>query len=235
MVKDKVIIGAQGGEWPYRGPIFGVDAKTGKQVWQFFTVGGNEGTPSRCSATPGATTPGRPAAAAAGWPAATIRRPTRCGGAPATRRRCTTGPATSGRPKARVRATNLYTTSVILLDPDTGKLKAYHQEMPHDAWDFDSSMGEFMMIEQGGKKYVVHPSKGGFVFVYDRKGKVQNVYRGVDNINFVKDINPKTGELIGRRDLAEGKHKNLCPAIAGGYSWNSGSYNPKTGLFYRVG
>ena len=57
----------------------------------------------------------------------------------------------------------------------------------------------------------------------------------MDNINFVKDINPKTGELIGRRDLAEGKHKNLCPSIAGGYSWNSGSYNPKTGLFYKVG
>ncbi len=32
-----------------------------------------------------------------------------------------------------------------------------------------------MMIEHGGKKYVVHPSKGGFVFVYDRNGKVQNV------------------------------------------------------------
>ena len=31
VVKDKVIIGAQGGEWPYRGPMFGVDAKTGKQ------------------------------------------------------------------------------------------------------------------------------------------------------------------------------------------------------------
>ena len=51
----------------------------------------------------------------------------------------------------------------------------------------------------------------------------------------MKDIDPKTGELIGRRDLAEGKHKNLCPSIAGGFSWNSGSYNPKTGLFYKVG
>src|SRR3982750_2412789 len=46
VVKDKVIIGAQGGEWPYRGPIFGVNAKTGEKAWQFFTVGGNEGTAS---------------------------------------------------------------------------------------------------------------------------------------------------------------------------------------------
>src|SRR5256884_577548 len=47
-VKDKVIIGAQGGEWPWRGPIFGVDAKTGKLAWTFFTVGGNdESDPAR--------------------------------------------------------------------------------------------------------------------------------------------------------------------------------------------
>jgi outer membrane protein assembly factor BamB len=40
LVKDKIIIGSQGGEWPYRGPIFGVDAKTGKEAWKFYTVGG---------------------------------------------------------------------------------------------------------------------------------------------------------------------------------------------------
>ena len=45
-VKDKVIIGAQGGEWPYRGPIFAVDAKTGHEVWKFYTVGGNDATHS---------------------------------------------------------------------------------------------------------------------------------------------------------------------------------------------
>ena len=48
LVKDKVIIGSQGGEWPYRGPIFGVDANTGKLAWTFFTVGGNdENDPAR--------------------------------------------------------------------------------------------------------------------------------------------------------------------------------------------
>ena len=40
LVKDKVIIGSQGGEWPYRGPIFGVDAKTGQKAWEFYTVAG---------------------------------------------------------------------------------------------------------------------------------------------------------------------------------------------------
>jgi len=77
-------------------------------------------------------------------------------------------------------------------------------------------------------------TRGGFIFVYDRSGKPVNVYKGVDAINFVKDIKPD-GTLVGRVDYKEGKHENLCPAIAGGYSWNAGTYNPKTGLFYRVG
>ena len=42
LVKDKVIIGSQGGEWTSRGPIFGVDANTGQKKWEFFTVAGTE-------------------------------------------------------------------------------------------------------------------------------------------------------------------------------------------------
>lgn len=234
LVKDKIIIGAQGGEWPYRGPIFGVNAKTGQKVWEFLTVGGNDGTASDRRDTWGHDSwkvggggswmgngaydaetnsywigTGNPAPlfdwAGADWK--------------------TKGP----RP-----GDNLYTTAVLLLDPDTGALKAYHQELPHDAWDFDSSPGGFTFVEEHGKKYVVHPNKGGFIFVYDRQGKVVNVYKGVDNINFVQDIKPD-GELVGRRDLAEGKHENLCPAINGGLSYNSGTYNPKTGLYYGLG
>src|SRR5215469_6376741 len=40
--KGIVVIGAQGGEWPYRGPIFGVDAATGAKKWEFYTVGGTD-------------------------------------------------------------------------------------------------------------------------------------------------------------------------------------------------
>src|SRR3954469_21394479 len=42
VVKDMVIIGAQGGEWTGRGPIFGVDGKTGQKKWEFFTVAGTD-------------------------------------------------------------------------------------------------------------------------------------------------------------------------------------------------
>ena len=233
LVKDKVIIGSQGGEWPYRGPIFGVDAKNGNKVWEFFTVGGN---PDNGDARNTWGNDSWKVGGGGGWMVGAYDADSN------TVWWGTANPAplydwagdnwkTEG-PRPGI---NLYTTSVILLDPDTGKLKAYHQELPHDAWDFDSAVGEFMFIDRGGQKYVVHPNKGGFMFVYDRNAKVQNVWRGVDNINFVKDIDPKSGELIGRRDMSLGKHENLCPAIAGGYSWPSGTYSPKTNLIYRVG
>ena len=66
--------------------------------------------------------------------------------------------------------------------------------------------------------------------------KVENVWPLVQNYNFVKSIDPKTGELIGRRDFTAGKQEGvLCPHISGGVSWNSGSYNPNTGLYYKIG
>jgi alcohol dehydrogenase (cytochrome c) len=232
VVKDKVIIGAQGGEWPSRGPIFGVDAKTGKELWRFFTVAGEDGNGDAKNtwANDSWKTGG-----GGGWMP---------GGYDAETNSVWWGTANpaplydwSGadyKTKGARPGDNLYTTSVILLDPDTGKLKNFHQELPHDAWDFDSATGEFVMLERDGKKYTVHPNKSGFVFVYDRSAKVQNVWPLIQNFNFVKGIRPN-GELVGRRDMTEGKHSSLCPFIAGGMSWNMGSYNPKTGMLYKVG
>jgi hypothetical protein len=86
----------------------------------------------------------------------------------------------------------------------------------------------------------VHPNKGGYVYVYNRdvsgeKLKIENVWHLGKTSNFVKDVDPKTGELIGRRELHEGMNKALCRAIDGAISWNSGSYNPDTGLYYKIG
>jgi alcohol dehydrogenase (cytochrome c) len=229
-VKDKVIIGSQGGEWPGRGPIFGVDAKTGKKVWEFLTVAGTDeamktwGNESWRTGGGGGWIPGTYDAETdtVWWGTANPAPLYDWGGADWK---------TSGaRP-----GDNLYTSSVIALNPDTGKLKFYHQELPHDAWDFDSAVGEFLAIDREGKKYYVHPNKGGFAFVYNRAdAKVENVYKLADNINFVKDIKPD-GELVGRRDMAAGDQKALCPAINGGVSWNSGTYSPDTGLYYKIG
>jgi PQQ-dependent dehydrogenase (methanol/ethanol family) len=230
--KGTVIIGSQGGEWPGRGPIFGVDATTGKKKWEFLTVAGTDDAMKTWGNDAWRTGGG------GGWMPGTYDSETN------TILWGTANPAPlydwSGsdyKTQGARPGDNLYTTSVIGLDADTGKLKFYHQELPHDAWDFDSAVGEFLMLERDGQKLVVHPNKSGFVFVYDRNLGLKNVWRLVQNINFVKDIDPKTGELIGRRDFTAGKVEAppLCPYIGGGISWNAGSYNPKTGLYYKIG
>ena len=230
LVKDKVIIGSQGGEWPYRGPIFGVDAKTGQKAWEFLTVAGTPEAEKTWGNESWRTGGG------GGWMPGTYDAETNtvwwgtANPAPLYDWSGTDWKTSGARP-----GDNLYTTSVIALDPDTGKLKFYHQELPHDAWDFDSAVGEFVSIDRDGKKYYVHPNKSGYIFVYDRAdAKIENVYNVAKASNFVKNIDPKTGELQGRRDMTEGKQTNLCPAIAGGLSFNAGSYDPQTGLYYKI-
>ena len=103
---------------------------------------------------------------------------------------------------------------MLALDADTGKLKFYHQEIPHDIWDFDSAVGEFIMLDRGGKDLVVHPNKSGYVFVYNRAdASIVNVWRATENSNFVQNIDPHTGELIGRTSEAVGDNKGICPVL----------------------
>jgi PQQ-dependent dehydrogenase (methanol/ethanol family) len=156
VVKDKVIIGAQGGEWPYRGPIFGVDGKTGKKVWEFLTVAGTDEAMQTWGGDSWKTGGG------GGWMAGAYDPETNTviwgTGNPAP---LYDWAGSEWKTKGPRPGDNLYTSSVIGLDPDSGKLKNYFQTLPHDAWDFDDSVGEFVFIERDGQKYIVHPNKGG--------------------------------------------------------------------------
>lgn len=236
IVKDKLIIGATGGEYSgCCGPIYGIDARGGKVLWQFDTIGGDER--SRASWGNDSWKHGGGGGWMVGgydtvtdtvyWGTANPSPDYDWGGA--------NWKTEGARP-----GENLYTSGVVAIDPNTGKLKSFFQEVPHDAWDFDGAVGEFVMVERDGKNYVVHPNKGGYVYVYNRDVssaslKLENVWHLGKTSNFVKSIDPKTGELIGRRDLNIGMNKAVCPAIDGAISWNAGSYNPDLNLYYKVG
>jgi PQQ-dependent dehydrogenase (methanol/ethanol family) len=228
VVKDKVIIGADGGELAgCCGPIFAVDARTGKKLWQFDTVGGDER--SRASWGNDSWKIG----GGGGWMPGTYDAATN------TIWWGTANPAPDYDIDKRP-GDNLYTSGVVALDADSGQLKSYFSENPHDAWDFDGAVGEFVLLDRDGKHIVVHPNKGGYVYVYNRDPstvplKIENVWHLGKTSNFVDRVDPQTGQLIGRHDVHIGVSKNVCPAIDGAISWNAGSYSPDTGLYYKVG
>ena len=140
-MKNTVVIGSQGGEWPYRGPIFGVNAQTGEGDVEVLHRRRQRRYRDRRARHLGRRLLEDVAVAAAGWPAAydpetdTVWWGT---GNPAP---LYDWAGDKWKTKGPRPGDNLYTTSVILLDPDTGKLKGFHQELPHDAWDFDPRVG----------------------------------------------------------------------------------------------
>ncbi len=128
---------------------------------------------------------------------------------------------------------NKWTASYLAIEGKTGKLKWGHQEIPHDTFDYDSAY-EGVFFKRDGKELISHLNKGGFVFVYEKdNGKLENVWQFAKNVNFVKTIDPKTGELIDRIHLKAGEENIVCPYVLGARSWNHGAYNPSTGLWYN--
>ncbi len=236
VVKGNVIVGANGGELSgCCGPIFAVDAESGEVAWQFDTIGGDQR--SRDSWGNDSWKIG----GGGGWMTGSYDAKTN------TVWWGTANPAPdydyigedwmNAGPRPGL---NLYSSSVVVLDADSGELSAYFQEMPHDAWDFDSATGEFLLLSKGSRRYMVHPNKGGIVFVYnpDSVGggnelDVDNAYMVGETYNYIKGVT-RDGRLVGRRELPEGKHTDVCPAIDGALSWNTGAFNPALGLHYQV-
>jgi alcohol dehydrogenase (cytochrome c) len=127
---------------------------------------------------------------------------------------------------------NKHSASLLALSPRDGTLKWAYQEIPHDVWDFDSAY-EAISLKRDGKDLLVHLNKSGFVFVLEKNtGTLENVWPLAQNINFVEDIDKKTGALIGRISMPEGEETTVCPYLLGARSWNHGAYNPDTGLWY---
>src|SRR4029079_3956661 len=127
IVKDKVIVGTGVGAGPIRGFIAAYEARTGKELWRFYTI-------------PGPGEPGNETWSGDSW---------KTGGAAVRNSGAYDADANlvyfgTGNPwpdrdgSVRV-GDNLYSDSVVALDPDTGKLKWHYQFPPHDQMDYDST------------------------------------------------------------------------------------------------
>jgi alcohol dehydrogenase (cytochrome c) len=147
---------------------------------------------------------------------------------------------------------NLYTNSVIALNVDTGKLAWHFQYTPNDSWDFDE-VGVHMLydikIDGATRKVVGHYARNGFYYTLDRtNGRFIKAEKYVNDLNWTKGINPKTGRPLeydpkldvqiynpAARALRGDGPKRACPTWHGGIAHQPLAFNPVKQIAYGAG
>jgi alcohol dehydrogenase (cytochrome c) len=138
---------------------------------------------------------------------------------------------------------NLYSSSTVALDVDTGQIKWSYQSTPHDGWDYDG-VNEFVTFDMDGKRFGGKADRNGFFYVVDAKnGKLENAFPFAKKITWASGIDLKTGRPIynpeGRpgdptkgEDGKKGKTVFAAPGFLGAKNQMPMAYNPQTKLFY---
>lgn len=126
---------------------------------------------------------------------------------------------------------NLYTNSVVALDPDDGSRRWHYQFTPRDQWDYDG-VNENILFDRDGRKLLAHFDKNGYWYLLDRtNGELLRATKFWPGETSWGDVDSKTGRItVKRTPTPEGVE--ICPGPAGAKEWPHASYNPMTGLLY---
>jgi alcohol dehydrogenase (cytochrome c) len=226
VVKGKVMVGVSGGEFGIRGFVEAFDAETGESAWKTYTV-------------PGPGEYGHDTWEGDDWQrgGAAVWMP----GTYDPEMDMVLFGTGNGSPwfGDQRPGDNLYATSTIALDPETGEFKGYFQHTWSDSWDWDEMNAPMVIdIERDGEtiKGLVKPARNGYLYWLERR---EDGLGFVDAIPYVQQdvfasIDPETGrpEYIEERVPGTGKYAEFCPSLWGGKDWPFEAYNPKTGMIY---
>jgi alcohol dehydrogenase (cytochrome c) len=237
-VKDKIIVGASGGDSGVRDYVAALDGATGKLLWRKFTIP-EPGEPG--SETWKGNTNAWQTGGAAVWVTGTYD--------PATNQTFwgTGNPVPMFDPFYRP-GDNLYTNSVISWDPETGRMNWFFQYTPGDIWDYDE-VGTHILIdgEVAGqpRKLITHSARNGFLYTMERANGVIALAKPYTDVNWTKGIDQKTGKPLDydpTKDIqtyagvgnlnANEPPKKVCPSLLGGNNYWPSSFSARTRLLY---
>ena len=219
-----VISGISGGDEGVRGFLAAFDQTTGKEAWRFWTVPG--------PGEPGSETwrgRGIEHACATTWFTGTYDADLQTLFWP------TGNPCPDYDGSGRL-GDNLYSDSILALDPTTGRLKWYFQYTPHDVWDWDAQQPPVLVDTQWqGKprRLLLHANRNGFFYVLDRtNGALLLTQPFVKKLTWAREIGKDGRPVVNPEQDPIPEGRTVCPSVEGATNWFSTSFNPSTGLYY---
>ena len=224
IVDDLVIAGISTGDEGVRGFLDAYNAVTGERAWRFWTVPA-PGEPGSESWGGGAMEHG----CAATWLTGSYDPEARLLYWP------TGNPCPDYNGDDRI-GDNLYSSSVVALDPRTGKLRWHFQFTPHDQHDWDANQPPVLvdaMFRGARRKLLIAANRNGYFYVLDR---LTGAFLMAEP--FVKHLTWSSGiDAAGRPTLLPANENSTegteaCPNVSGAANWPSTAFNPATGLFY---
>jgi alcohol dehydrogenase (cytochrome c) len=127
---------------------------------------------------------------------------------------------------------DLYTCSIVALNPDTGKLAWYFQPSPHDTGDRDATESVVLvdgMFKGRPRKMLTQASRNGYFFVLDRATGENLLTSPYGPQNWSAGLN-KRGEPIP--DPKKEPSRDGVLFRGSGTNWYLPSFSPDTGLLY---
>jgi alcohol dehydrogenase (cytochrome c) len=224
VVGNHVIVGPSGGDEGIRGFVAAYDASTGKEAWRFWTV----------------PKPGEPGSET--WTGTDVDH--RCGAAWFTGTYdpdldtlyWPTGNPCPDYDGSQRKGDNLYTDSIVALDPATGRRKWHFQYTPHDLWDWDAQQPPVLVDAdwQGQpRKLLLHANRNGFFYVLDRvNGTLLLAKPFVKKLTWARGTGADGRPLLNPAQTPTAEGTKVCPAVEGATNWFSTSFNAATGLYY---
>jgi alcohol dehydrogenase (cytochrome c) len=235
-IKDKIIIGTSGRNETGRGVVAAYSADAGKLLWKFMVV----------------PEPGQPGSESWADP-----RTIKFGGGgvwtepsfdPETNLAFfgTGNPVHMFDPQGRP-GDNLYTSSIIALDVDTGQLKWHFQTIPNEAWDYDAvAITQLYNANINGetRKVISQTNRNGFFYTWDRANGQFLRAEPFTEVNWTAGLDPKTGrpqdydpsktvqDYAGKSVRYGRKAMDVRPAHYGMPTFMPNTYDPQRGLTY---
>jgi quinohemoprotein ethanol dehydrogenase len=235
--RGKVVIGQGGADYGSRGYVTAYDTATGRQLWRFFLTPGSpdENRGNRAMEQAAATWTGTYWKSGTGgtpWDALTFD---------AQLNRLYIGTGNAGPSDPEVRSPgggdNLYTSSIVAVDADSGQLIWHYQINPRDAWDYDCTQQMTLAqltIDGRRRDVLMQAPKNGFFYVLDRhSGKLISAAK-IGKVTWAERIDLDSGRPV---ESKEARYDNvgetvIWPNPTGAHNWQAMSYSPKAGLVF---